>query len=139
VARKLKYFFVEYAITNGVVNGSEAMSKESHENLTSKEPEDSWIKNMLRGDLDIPVQSSESTPYCPSHESFAISDHESVVPTIVEGDKETSGEQFDIQSRFYKPNWFGIAEVGWGMLTPVLFLMLAWDQNLHYNFRSQLV
>jgi hypothetical protein len=41
VARKLKYFFVEYAITNGVVNGSEAMSKESHENLTSKEPEDS--------------------------------------------------------------------------------------------------
>ncbi|AQL03116.1 Protein TRAUCO [Zea mays] len=96
--------FAEYAITNGVVNGSEAMSKESHENLTSKEPEDSGIKNMLRGDLDIPVQSSESTPYCPSHESFAISDHESVVPTIVEGDKETSGEQFDIQSRFYKPN-----------------------------------
>ena len=39
MARKIKYFFVEYAITNGVVNGSEAMSKESHENLTSKEPE----------------------------------------------------------------------------------------------------
>jgi hypothetical protein len=101
---KTKILFVEYGITNGVVNGSEAMSKESHENLTSKEPEDSGIKNMLRGDLDIPIQSSESTPYCPSHESFAISDHESVVPTIVEGDKETSREQFDIQSRFYKPN-----------------------------------
>jgi hypothetical protein len=52
---------------------------------------------MLPGDLDIPVQSSESTPSCPSHESFATSDHQPAVPTLVEGDKETCREQFDVQ------------------------------------------
>ena len=37
-------------------------------------------------------------------------------------------------SRFYKPNWFGMAKVGWGMLTPVIILILAWDQNLYWSF-----
>lgn len=42
-------------------------------------------------------------------------------------------------SRFYKPNWFGMAKVGWGMLTPsVIILILAWDQNLYWSFSSQL-
>ncbi|CAD6335419.1 unnamed protein product [Miscanthus lutarioriparius] len=84
-------------LTNGAVNGSEVVPEESQETLTSKEPEDSEIKNMLPGDLDIPVQSSESTPSCPSHESFATSDHQPAVPTLVEGDKETCREQFDVQ------------------------------------------
>jgi len=84
-------------LTNGDVNGSEEVPEESQETLTSKEPEDSEIKNMLLGDLDIPVQSSESTPSCPSHESFATSDHQPAVPTLVEGDKETCREQFDVQ------------------------------------------
>ncbi|KAL5658848.1 hypothetical protein ACJX0J_032011, partial [Zea mays] len=69
---KTKIFFVEYAITNGVVNGSEAIG----------------IKNMLPGDLDIP----------------------SVVPTIVEGDKETSREQFDIQSRLDEKEHIHLSE-----------------------------
>lgn len=84
-------------VTNGAVNGSEVVPEESQETLTSKEPEDSGIKNMLPGDLDIPIQSSESTPSCPSHESFANSDHQPAVPTLVEGDKETCREQFDVQ------------------------------------------
>jgi hypothetical protein len=47
-AEKTKIVFVEDAITNGVVNGSEAMSKESHENLTSKEPKDSGTKDKVK-------------------------------------------------------------------------------------------
>ncbi|KAL5656220.1 hypothetical protein ACJX0J_035539, partial [Zea mays] len=70
--KKTKIFFVEYAITNGVVNGSEAIG----------------IKNMLPGDLDIP----------------------SVVPTIVEGDKETNREQFDIQSRLDEKEHIHLSE-----------------------------
>jgi hypothetical protein len=62
VARKLKYFFVEYAITNGVVNGSEAMSKESHENLTSKEQEDSGIKICYQGTMIYPFNLQNLLP-----------------------------------------------------------------------------
>ncbi|RCV23169.1 hypothetical protein SETIT_4G277300v2 [Setaria italica] len=83
-------------VTNGAVNGSE-VPEESQEALISKEPEDSGIENMLPGDLDISVQSSESTPACPSHESFVPSDHQPAAPTLVEADKENFKEQFDVQ------------------------------------------
>ncbi|KAL5660784.1 hypothetical protein ACJX0J_027909, partial [Zea mays] len=84
-------------VINGVVNGSEAVTKESQKTLTSKEPEASGIKNMLPGDLNILVQSSECTPNCQSHESFATSDPQPAVPTLVEGGKENNREQFDAQ------------------------------------------
>ncbi|PWZ23396.1 Ubiquitin carboxyl-terminal hydrolase MINDY-1 [Zea mays] len=79
------------SVTNVAINGSEVVPEESQENLISKEPEDNGIKN-----LDIPIQFSETTPY-PSHESFASSDHQPAIPTLVEDDKETCKEQFDVQ------------------------------------------
>lgn len=83
-------------VTNGATDGSEVVPEESQETLTSKEPEDSGIKNMLPGDFVI--QSSESTAPSLSHEALATSDHEPAVPTLVEGDKETCREQFDVQN-----------------------------------------
>ncbi|CAN6200533.1 unnamed protein product [Urochloa humidicola] len=70
-------------ITNDVVDGSE-VPEESQEALTSKEPEDNGIN------LDISVQSLESTPACLSNES---------TPTLVKADKETYGEQSDVQTQ----------------------------------------
>ncbi|CAL5050130.1 unnamed protein product [Urochloa decumbens] len=76
-------------ITNDAVDGSE-VPEESQEALTSKEPEDNGIN------LDISVQSSESTPACLSNESFAPSNHQPAAPTLVEADKECR-EQSDVQ------------------------------------------
>ncbi|KAG2614179.1 ubiquitin carboxyl-terminal hydrolase MINDY-1-like isoform X1 [Panicum virgatum] len=82
-------------VTIGAVNSSEVVPKESQEDLTSKEPEDNAMKNMLPGDLDKSVQSSESTPAYPSHESFAPSDDQPAAPILVEADNETSRGHFD--------------------------------------------
>jgi hypothetical protein len=76
-------------VTNGAVNSSQVVPKESQEALTPKEPEDNAMKNMLPGDLDKSVQSSESTPAYPSHESFAPSDDQPATPILVEADNET--------------------------------------------------
>jgi hypothetical protein len=83
-------------VTNGAVNGSE-VPEESQEALTSKEPVDNGIQNMLPEDLEISVQSSESTPVCTSQESFAPSDQQPAAPTLGEADKENLKEQFDVQ------------------------------------------
>ncbi|WVZ78551.1 hypothetical protein U9M48_026243 [Paspalum notatum var. saurae] len=85
-------------VADGAVNGSEVVPEESQEAaLTSKEPKDNGIKNLLPGDLDIPVQSSEPTLACPSHESLASSDHQPAGPTQIEADKETCRENSDVQ------------------------------------------
>ncbi|KAJ1261004.1 hypothetical protein BS78_10G275000 [Paspalum vaginatum] len=85
-------------VADGAVNGSEVVPEESQEALTSKEPEDNGIKNLLPGDLDIPVQSSEPTLTCPPHESLASSDQQPAGPTQIEADKETCRENVDAQT-----------------------------------------
>ncbi|XP_062229809.1 uncharacterized protein LOC133927378 [Phragmites australis] len=82
--------------TNGVANGSEAALEESQKVLMSKEPQDNRKKNMLPEDVNIPVQSSEPTPACSPHESFAPSD-QPAAPTLGEANKETCNELVDVQ------------------------------------------
>nr|CAB3468986.1 unnamed protein product [Digitaria exilis] len=85
-------------VTSGADNCIEVVPEESQEVLTAKEQEVTGTKNMLPGDLDISVQSSESTPASLSHETFAPSDQQPAAPTLVEADKETSREHFDVQT-----------------------------------------
>ncbi|TVU07618.1 hypothetical protein EJB05_40982 [Eragrostis curvula] len=80
--------------TNGFANGSD-IPGEPREALTSKEPEDSGMSNMLPEDLLVPVQPSESTP-ASSLEPVTPSE-QPAAPAIGEADKETCREKSDVE------------------------------------------
>lgn len=42
------------------------------------------------------------------------------------------------RSRFYKPNWFGMAKVGWGMFNSLSLFYFHWNENPYWTFCSQL-
>uniref|UniRef100_A0A453SLS7 MINDY deubiquitinase domain-containing protein n=1 Tax=Aegilops tauschii subsp. strangulata TaxID=200361 RepID=A0A453SLS7_AEGTS len=84
--------------TNSDANVSEVASSESEQALTSKETEEDGKRDMLVEHLDIPVQSSESTVACPSHESSVLDGEASApAPDLAEASKETCREYSTMQ------------------------------------------
>uniref|UniRef100_A0ACD5Z6Q0 Uncharacterized protein n=1 Tax=Avena sativa TaxID=4498 RepID=A0ACD5Z6Q0_AVESA len=84
--------------TNSDANVSEVASAEPEQTLTPKETEEDEKRDMSAVHLDIPVQSSESTLACPSHESSVLDDQAAApAPDLGEANKETCGEHSDMQ------------------------------------------
>ncbi|VAI78695.1 unnamed protein product [Triticum turgidum subsp. durum] len=86
--------------TNSDANVSEVASSESEQALTSKETEEDGKRDALVAHLDIPVQSSESTVACPSHESSVLDGEASApapAPDLAEASKETCREHSTMQ------------------------------------------
>ncbi|XP_044959884.1 ubiquitin carboxyl-terminal hydrolase MINDY-2 isoform X2 [Hordeum vulgare subsp. vulgare] len=84
--------------TNSDANVSEAVSSESEQALTSKETEEDGKMVVLVEHLDIPVQSSESTVACPSHEPSVLDGEASApAPDLAEASKETCREHSTMQ------------------------------------------
>ncbi|XP_048540463.1 ubiquitin carboxyl-terminal hydrolase MINDY-2 isoform X2 [Triticum urartu] len=86
--------------TNSDANVSEVASSESEQALTSKETEEDGKRDALVAHLDIPVQSSESTVACPSHESSVLDGEASApapAPDLAEASKETRREYSTMQ------------------------------------------
>ncbi|VAI90777.1 unnamed protein product [Triticum turgidum subsp. durum] len=84
--------------TNSDATVSEVASSESEQALTSKETEEDGKRDVLVEHLDIPVQSSESTVACPSHESSVLNGEASApAPDLAEASKETCREHSTMQ------------------------------------------
>ncbi|KAM3213064.1 hypothetical protein ACQJBY_065841 [Aegilops geniculata] len=84
--------------TNSDANVREVASSESEQALTSKETEEDGKRDVLAEHLDIPVQSSESTVACPSHESSVLDGEASApAPDLAEASKETCREHSTMQ------------------------------------------
>ncbi|CAM0909833.1 unnamed protein product [Alopecurus aequalis] len=72
--------------TNSDANVSKVAPAESERTLTPKETNEDEKTDMSAAHLDIPVQSSESTLACPSHESSVLDDQAAApVPDLDEG------------------------------------------------------